>query len=64
MKVLERIFECRIGQQIEVGDMQFGFLKRKGTTDAIFTERSTVRSCYRMSSVCLSVTLVDYDHIG
>ena len=37
MKVMERIFEHRIWQQIEVDDMQFGFMKGKGTTDAIFT---------------------------
>ena len=33
------LFEHRIGQQIEVDDMQFGFMKGKGTTDAIFTVR-------------------------
>jgi len=37
MKVVERIFEHRIRQQIEVDDKQFGFVKGKGTTDAIFT---------------------------
>jgi len=31
MKVVERIFEHRIRQQIEVVDMQFGFMKGKGT---------------------------------
>jgi len=36
MKVVERISEHRILQHIEVGDMQFGFRKGKGTTDAIF----------------------------
>ena len=39
MKVVERIFEHRIRQQIEVDDMQFGFMKFKGTTDAMFTVR-------------------------
>ena len=39
MKVVERIFEYRIRQQIEADDMQFGFMKGKGTTDAIFTVR-------------------------
>ena len=34
MKVVERIFEHRIRQQIEIDDMQFGFMKGKGTTDA------------------------------
>ena len=35
MKVVERIFEDRIWQQIDIDDMQFGFVKGKGTTDAI-----------------------------
>jgi len=33
MKVMERMFEHRILQQIEVDE--FGFMKGKGTTDAI-----------------------------
>jgi len=39
MKVVERIFEHRIQQQIDIGDMQFGFMKGKGTTDVIFIVR-------------------------
>jgi len=39
MKVVEKIFEHRIRQQIEIDDMQFGFVKGKGTTDAIFMAR-------------------------
>ena len=39
MKVVDRIFEHRIRQQIEIDDMQFGFIKGKGTTDAIFMAR-------------------------
>ena len=39
MKVVERIFEYRIWQQIDIDDMQFGFMKGKGTTDAIFFVR-------------------------
>jgi len=39
MKVVDRISEHRIQQQIEVDDMQFGFMKDKGMTDAIFTVR-------------------------
>ena len=39
MIVLEKIFEHRILQQIEIDDMQFGFMKGKGTTDAIFMAR-------------------------
>ena len=39
MKVVEGIFEHRIRQQIEMGDMQFGLMKSKGTIDAIFVLR-------------------------
>ena len=41
MKVMERTFEHRIWQQIEVddNDMQLGFMTGKGNTDAIFTVR-------------------------
>jgi len=42
MKVGERIFEDRIWQQIDIDDMQFGFMKGKGTTDAIFIVRSSI----------------------
>jgi len=35
MKVVERIFERGIWQQIEVDDMQFGFMKGKGTTKKV-----------------------------
>ena len=34
MKLVERIFEYRIWQQIDIDNMQFGFLKGNGTTDA------------------------------
>ena len=39
VKVLERIFEHIIWQQIDIGDMQFSFVKGKGTTDATFIVR-------------------------
>ena len=39
VKVVEKIFEHRIRQQIEIDDMQFGFKKGKGTTVAIFMAR-------------------------
>ena len=39
MKVVERILECRIRQQTEIDDIQFGFMKGKETIDAIFIVR-------------------------
>jgi len=38
------IFEHRIRQQIEADDMQFGFVKGKGTNDAIFTVRQVQKN--------------------
>jgi len=39
MKVVERIFKHRIWRQIDIDDMQFGFMKGKGTTDVVFILR-------------------------
>jgi len=39
MKVVERIFKHKIRQQIDTDDMPFGFMKGKGTSDAIFIVR-------------------------
>ena len=39
MKVIERIFEHRIENSAADCDMQFGFMKANGTTDAIFMTR-------------------------
>jgi len=39
VKVVERILEHRIWQHIDIDDMQFGFMKGKGTTHAIFIVR-------------------------
>ena len=52
MKVVEKIFEHSILQQAEIDDMQFGFMKGKGTTDAIFTER-----CYASAVLAVVVCL-------
>jgi len=38
-KVVEKIFKHRIRQQTDIDDMQFGFMKGKGTADAIFIVR-------------------------
>ena len=35
----KRIFGDRIRQQIKIDDVQFRFIKGKGTTDAIFIEK-------------------------
>ena len=39
MKVVERVLEGRIREQVDIDKMQFGFSPGKGTTDAIFVIR-------------------------
>jgi len=39
IKVVKKIFDYRIWQQIEIDDMQFALMKGKGTTDAILHVR-------------------------
>ena len=39
MKILERIVDKLIREQVHINDMQFGFMKGRGTTDAIFIAR-------------------------
>jgi len=60
MKVVERIFEHRIRQQIEIDDMQFGFTKNKGTTDAIFMARQ-MQENFRVKGTKLYFGFVDLE---
>jgi len=62
MKVVQRIFEHRIWQQIEVDDMQFGFMKGKGSTDAIFTLR-LVQEKFRVKGKKLYFGFVDLESV-
>ena len=39
MKILERIIDGLIRQVVSIDDSQFGFVLRRGTTDAIFVVR-------------------------
>ena len=39
MKILERVIEGRIQKNVNIDDMQFGFMAGKGTIDAIFIFR-------------------------
>ena len=60
MKVVERIFEHRIRQQIDTDDMQFGFMKNKGTTDAIFMARQ-MQENFRVKGKKLYFGFVDVE---
>ena len=60
LKVIEKIFEHRIQQQIEIDDMQFGFMKGKGTTDAIFMARQ-MQENFRVKGKKLYFSFVDLE---
>ena len=60
MKVVERIFEHRIQQQVEIDDTQFGFMKGKGTTDAIFIVRQ-MQENFRVKGEKLYFGFVDLE---
>jgi len=62
MKVVERIFEHRIRQQIMVDDMLSGFMKGKGTTDAIFTVRQ-MQENFRVKGKKLYFGFVDLEKL-
>jgi len=53
-------FEHRIRQQIKIDDMQFGFMKDKGTTDAIFMARQ-MQENFRIKDQKLYFGFVDLE---
>ena len=60
MKVAEKIFEHRIRQQINIDDVQFGFMKGNGTTDAIFMSRQ-MQENFRAKDRNLHFSFVDLE---
>jgi len=60
MKVVERIFEHSIQQQIEIDEMQFGFMKGNGTTDAIFMAKQ-MQENFRVKAIKLYFGFVDLE---
>jgi len=60
MKVVERIFEHRIRQQTEIDNKQFGFMKGKGNTDAIFMARQ-MQENFRVKGKKLYFGFVDLE---
>jgi len=58
MKVAERLFEHRIRQQLEIDDMQFGYIKGKSTINAIFVVRQ-MQEKFTVKSKKLYIRFVD-----
>ena len=60
MKIIERVLEKRIRALVEVDDMQFGFMPRKRTTDALFIVKR-MQDEYRGKDKKLYVCFVDLE---
>jgi len=60
IKVVESIFKNRIWQQVNVDDMQFGFMKGKGTSDAIVIVRQ-MQEKFRAKGKKLYFGFVDFE---
>ena len=60
LKVLERVLEMRIGEQVKIDEMQFGFTPGKSTTDAIFIVRQ-VQEKFRAKQKKLYYAFVDLE---
>ena len=60
MKVLEGVLEKRIQCRVSIDNMQFGFMPRKGTTDAIFIMRQ-VKEKHKAKKKKLYYAFVDLE---
>ena len=60
MKIWERIIEARLRDRVEISKQQYGFMPRKGTTDAMFVLRMLMEK-YRESQRELQIVFVDLE---
>jgi Reverse transcriptase (RNA-dependent DNA polymerase) len=60
MKVLERVLEKRLREQVKIDDMQFGLTPGKVTTDAIFVVRQ-LQEKFRSKRKTLYYAFVDLE---
>ena len=60
MKIWERIIEARLRESVEISKQQYGFMSRKGTTDAMFVLRMLMKK-YREGQRELHCVFVDLE---
>src|SRR5271163_1044603 len=60
MKIMERMLEKRLSEQIYIDKMQFGFMPEKGTIDGIFVVRQ-MEEKHKAKSVKLYYAFVDLE---
>ena len=60
MKIYERVIEARIRDETNVSEEQFGFMPRRGTTDAIFILRQVMEK-YREKEKEMHLVFIDLE---
>ena len=60
MKIWERVIEARLRDRVEMSKQQYGFMPRKGTTDAMFALRMLMEK-YRKGQRELHCLFVDLE---
>ena len=60
MKIVERVLERRIRELVNIDSMQFGFMPRRGTTDALLVVRR-MQEKYRDKKKKLYMCFMDID---
>ena len=60
MKIYERVIEARIRDETNVSEEQFGFMARRGTTDAIFILRQVMEK-YREKEKEMHLVFIDLE---
>ena len=63
MKVLERVIEGRLRKIVKIDSMQFGFMSRRGTTDAIFIVCQLQRNTWQRIKNCGWLLLIWRRHL-
>ena len=62
MKVVERVIERRIREQVKIDDVWFGFRPGRGTTEAIFIVRQLQEKYRERKRICFSHSLIWRKH--
>ena len=60
MKIMERVLEKRLREEVNIGDQQFGFMPKKSTIDAIFALRINAEQ-YRSAQKELHCVFIDLE---
>ena len=53
LKILERMMDGRLREEVEIGREQLGFMKGRGTTDGIFCLRKLMKNSEKSKETCI-----------